>query len=140
MTHVQPQISSTPYIFCRARRVRHVADRYPLLSKVICRSQSIFNFRVNSSGVPIHPVLRCSHIMLVMVQARSRAVQVARPSPISIETPPYCSIVRTEPAITHTNPRPGVTVSNLSILPGYTTTSVSGSGSFVLCLSPIFTF
>jgi hypothetical protein len=62
---------------------------------------------------------------LVMVQAWSIAVQVARPSPISIETPPYCSIVRTESAITHTNPRPGVTVSYLSILSGCITTSAN---------------
>ena len=129
MTHVQPQISSAPCTCCNARSVRHVADRYPPFSKTTCRSQSIFTFRINSSGAPSHPDLRCSHIMLVMVQAWSRAVQVARPSPISIETPPYCSIERTESVITRTNPRPGVTVSNLSILPGYITTSVSGSGS-----------
>ncbi len=109
--------------------MRHVADRYPSLSKTTCQSQSIFTFRINSSGVPSHPDLRCSHIMLVMVQAWSIAVQVARPSPISIETPPYYSIVRTESAITHTNPRPRVTISNLSILTGCITTSVSGSGS-----------
>ncbi len=129
MTHVQPQISSAPCTCCRARSVYHVADRYPPLSKSTCRTQSIFTFRINSSGTPIHPDLRCFYIILIMVQTWSRAVQVARPSPISIETPPYCSFVHTESDITHTNPRPGVTVSNLSILTGYITTSVSGSGS-----------
>jgi hypothetical protein len=89
VTHVQPQISSTPCTCCNTRSVRHVADRYPPLSKTTCRSQSFFTFRINFSGVPSHPDLRCSHIMLVMVQAWSRAVQVARPSPISIETPPH---------------------------------------------------
>ncbi len=127
MTHLQPQISSVPCTCCRARSVRHVADRYPPLSKTTCRSQSVL--LSGSLLNPSHPDLRCSHIMLVMVQAWSRAVQVASPSPISIETPTYCSIVRTESAITRTNPRPGVTVSNLSILTGYTTASVSGSGS-----------
>ncbi len=107
MTQVQPQISSAPCTCCNARSVRHVADRYPPLSKTTCRSQSFFTFRINSSGAPSHPDLRCSQIMLVMVQAWSRAVQVARPSPISIETPPYCSIVRTESAITRTNLDPG---------------------------------
>jgi hypothetical protein len=91
VTHVQPQISSAPCTFCRARSVCHVADRYPPLSKTTCRSQSIFTFRINSSGAPSHPDLKCSHIVLVMVQAWSRAVQVARSSPISIKTPPYCS-------------------------------------------------
>ena len=129
MTHVHPQISSAPCTFCRARRVCHVADRYPLLSKTTSRSQTIFIFRTNSSDAPLHPAVRCSHIMLVMVQALSRAMQVVRPSPISIETPPYCSTVRTESDITRTNPRSGVTVSNLSTLPGYTTISVYGSGS-----------
>jgi hypothetical protein len=114
---------------CNTRSVCHVADRYPPPSKTTCRSQSIFTFRINSSCDPSHPDLRCSHIMVVMNQAWSRTVQVERPSPISIETPPYYSIVHTESAITRTNPRPGVTVSNLSILPGYITTSVSGSGS-----------
>ena len=69
VTHVQPQISFAPCTFCRARRVRHVADRYPLFSKATCRSQSIFTCRINSSGTPNHPDLRCSHIMLVIVHA-----------------------------------------------------------------------
>ena len=30
VTHVQSQITSVPCTFCRTRRVRHVADRYPL--------------------------------------------------------------------------------------------------------------
>jgi hypothetical protein len=94
------------------------ADRYPLFSKTTCRSQSSFTFRINSSGSPIHRDLRCSHVVLVMVQAWFIAVQVARPSPISIETPPYCSTVRIESDIRRTNPRPRVTVSNLSTLPG----------------------
>ena len=69
VTHVQLQISFAPCTFCRARIVRHVADRYPLFSKTTCRSQSIFTCRINSSGAPNHPDLRCSHIMLVMVHA-----------------------------------------------------------------------
>ncbi len=90
VTHVQPQISSAPCTFCRTRSVCHVADRYPPLSvaKTTCRSQSMLTFRINSSDATSHPDLRFSHIMLVMVQACSRAVQVARPSPVSIETPP----------------------------------------------------
>ena len=129
VTHVQPQISSAPCILWRARRVRHVADRYPLLSKTICRSQSNFILRISSSGAPLHPALRYSHVMLVMVHARSRSAQVARPSPISMETPPYCSTVCTDSDITRTNPRAGITVLNWSTLPGDTSTSVSGSGS-----------
>ena len=69
VTHVQSQISFAPCTFCRARRVRHVADRYPLFSKTTCRSQSTFTCRINSSGAPSHPDLRCSHIMLVIVHA-----------------------------------------------------------------------
>ncbi len=67
VTHVQPQISFVPCTFCRAWRVRHVADRYPLFSKTTYRSQSIFTCRINSSGAPSHPDLRWSHIMPVMV-------------------------------------------------------------------------
>ena len=69
VTHVHPQMSFVPCTFCRDRRVRHVADRYPLFSKTTCRSKSIFTCRINSSGAPNHPDLRCSHIMVVMVQA-----------------------------------------------------------------------
>ena len=115
---VQPQISSAPCTFCMARIVRHIADRYPLFSKTTCRSQSSFTFRINSPGAPIHPDSRCSHVVLVIVQAWFRGVQVVRASPISIETPPYCSTVRIESDIRRTNPRPRVTVSNLSTLPG----------------------
>ncbi len=60
-------------------RLHPGGTRYPPLSKTTWRSQSIFTFRINSSCAPSHPDLRCSHIMLVMVQAWSRTVQVARP-------------------------------------------------------------
>ena len=118
----------------------HVADRYPLFSKTTFRWQSSFTFRINSPGAPIHPDSRCSHVVLVIVQAWFRGVQVVRASPISIETPPQCSTVRIESDVTRTNPRPRVTVSNFSTLPGHTTTSVSGSGYFSVAFACVMIF
>jgi hypothetical protein len=50
VTHVQTQISSTPCTLCRARRVRHVVERYPPFSRTTCRSQSSLFFWMKSSG------------------------------------------------------------------------------------------
>ncbi len=70
-----------PNMYCLLfiRRKRCTSQYYCLLWTILTsvfimnntwfRSQSIFTWRINSSGTPNHPDLRCSHIILVMVQA-----------------------------------------------------------------------
>jgi hypothetical protein len=96
VTHVQSPIFSDPCTFCRARRVRHVIERYPPFSRVICRSQSNLTFGIRSSRVSFPINLRCSHVILGMVHTWTNTVQVAGLSSISIENPSYCSTVHTE--------------------------------------------